>query len=112
MSPVNRREKQLRKLFDAERELRKTTLARLLDVSAGHDTMFFFTSSRWSSPNGAEILRKAHELRRCAEALGEQTPLATDIINAFQHANDESDHQRLGPIRLAETLLRRIENNS
>ena len=105
---MSRREKELRILLDAERHLRDAVVVHLREVAAGRGTLFFSTGGRWASREGAAVLAEAREIASRAERLGEESVLAREIISAFHHANDTSDHHRLGPIRLAQTLLERI----
>jgi hypothetical protein len=102
-------DKELQKLRNDEHELHSSVVARLAVVASGRDTMFFLNESQWASPNGRAILATARELDERAGRLGYECALAKEIIGAFERANDVSDHHRLGPIRLAQTLLERIE---
>ena len=105
---MNRREKEYQKLVLAERELRDSIVLQLPKVASGFSTGFFTIEGHWASKEGIAILARARDVSEHAERLGLESAVATEIISAFDHANDMNDEHRLGPIRLAETLLERI----
>lgn len=102
---MSRRDKERRRVLDAERELRDRLLAHLRVVAAGRNTAFFETEERWASPDGIAILAEARRIERLAAQNGEEAPVAAMVIDAFRRAQDKDDHHRLGPIRLAQALL-------
>ena len=98
---TKRNEARREALLRADEELRTSITPALRRVANRHDTGFFMRqdSEFWS------------EARRIKEAVegGESSELAAfKIVSAFEEANDLSNEQRLGPIRLAERLLREL----
>lgn len=101
-----------------ETDLHSRLIAELRNVAAGRST-FFFTSPEYNQcdlprhmlPVGtADLLAMAVEALRLREELGEPSEGTVGAIlqDALRRANDTSNHNRLGPIRLAQELLTRL----
>ena len=85
----------------------------LREVAAGRNTHLFVAeqTNPWpeigSSPDGTDLLRRAEAVVELAQRLGEDLSAlaAPRLLRAFQGANDLTNPHRLGPIRLASSLL-------
>jgi|GEM_PF-2122974 len=110
-------EKLLSNLARLDDELRQETMAALRPVAGGRNTDLFTTASTnpWPevrpSVKGTELYDRAKEIFQAAVELRVSTEgfASGKIISAFQKANDLSNHNRLGPIRLAVELLSDLE---
>ena len=107
---VSRREKLYARLRQEETELRHTLLANLRAVANGRNTLFFTTIDGIPTAAGEPVLTRAREIVNLARQLGEPESelVATIVIGAFEQANDRDNEHRLGPIRLAQDLLKRL----
>lgn len=99
---TKRHESRRHSLLQADAELRTSIIPVLQQIASGRNTGFFMQRD---APYWAEARRIGHE----AAAIGESSNLAAfAVAAAFEEANDLSNEHRLGPIRLAEKLLREL----
>lgn len=85
----------------------------LREVAGGKNTRLFVAeqTNPWpdigSSPDGTDLLRRAEAVVELAQRLGEDLSslAAPGLLRAFQRANDLTNPHRLGPVRLASSLL-------
>ncbi len=113
---MSRSEKQTNLLVALEAEFERDLRTALVRVASGVDTGFFFTA--WSNPHrlahlseaSAELDQVADEILRLRQNLGLTEPCpATWFREAIQVHADLENANRLGPIRLAEQLLKRLD---
>ena len=108
---MSRIEKLRRRLQQDEAELLATVIPVLQTVARGRNTALFVTIDGIPTAAGAPILNKAREILRLAAQLDEPTSelVADVVVRAFDHANDNTNEHRLGPIRLAEQVLEQLK---
>lgn len=111
---MSRTEKLWRRLRQEETQLLDTVIPELQIVARGRNTGLFVTRDGVPTAAGAPILNKAQEILRLAAQLGEPSSglVADVIVRAFEHANDRANEHRLGPIRLAQELLKQLESRT
>jgi hypothetical protein len=106
---AKRVEKAITQLRIAESDLRAEWITALREVAAGGNTLFFAVGDiGYGRPlQEPDILIKARDVAAMADHLGATSPesVAPQIIRAFAVANARANEHRLGPIRLAQTLL-------
>ena len=99
---TKRHESRRDSLLQADRELRRSIIPVLQQVAGRRNTGLFMQRD-------ATYWAEARRIRNEAAAIGESSNLAAlAIAAAFEEANDLSNEHRLGPIRLAERLLREL----
>ena len=109
-SKMSRREKLHSRLRSEEAELRTLLLMNLRMVASGRNTMFFITIDGEPTAAGKPVLTLARRIIDLADQVGEPHSelVAAAVLHAFQVANDGTNEQRLGPIRLAQELLKQL----
>ncbi|MBV9496337.1 MAG: hypothetical protein JOZ54_18960 [Acidobacteria bacterium] len=106
-----RREKLHARLRAEEGELRTLFIGQLRTVAGGRNTTFFTTIDGVPTAAGEPVLTRARRILDLAAQL-DQPPLdlvATRVVRAFEVANDRDNEHRLGPIRLAQELLKQLD---
>ncbi len=114
---MSRRTKDLNRLAVLEVELRTLATALLRNVASGRNTWLFVAEQMnpWPglppSREGTDLVERAQAIIRLANHLSEDTSqlVATKILRSFGQANDLSNPNGLGPIRLAASLLKELE---
>jgi hypothetical protein len=108
---VSRDGKLYRRLVQGDAELREIAIPLLRAVAAGRGTGLFVVYRGRPSAEAAPMVNQAQEILKLATQLGEPPGnlVAYLILRAFEHANDTSGQHRLGPIRLARSLLEQLE---
>jgi hypothetical protein len=110
---MSRRTKDYARLESLEAELMALATALLREVASGRNTWLFVTdqTNPWanlrSSPEGTDLFGRSEAILELAERLGADASqlTATKLLRGFRDANDLENANRLGPIRLAESLL-------
>lgn len=99
-------EKQEQRLKSLDVELRSALTPILRDVADGRRTDFFPQGAAQSA-EGAAMWQNARVVLTLARRLGvdESHLVASKLVRAFERSQDVTDAHRLGPIRLAITLL-------
>jgi hypothetical protein len=98
---TKRNESRREALLRADEELRTSITPVLQRVANRHETDFLMRQD-------SEFWSEARRIKD-AVAVGDDRELAAfKIVSAFEEANDLSNEHRLGPIRLAERLLREL----
>ena len=107
---MSRREKLYARLRSEEAELRVLFVANLRMVASGRSTMFFTTIDGAPTAAGEPMLTRARAILDLATQAGEPHVdlLAAVVIQAVEGANDRTNEHRLGPIRLAQQLLKQL----
>jgi hypothetical protein len=107
---MSRREKLYARLRSEETELRTLLAANLRMVASGRNTMFFTTIGGVATAAGEPVLTRARGIIDLANQVGEPHSelLAAAVLAAFEAANDRTNEHRLGPIRLAQELLKQL----
>ena len=96
-------ESEIQRLSEADLDLRTRITPQLTIVAGRKNTDFFMRNESEFLAEARDILRRAQSLSQLAEQLA-----ASRVVAAFEEANDLQNEQRLGPIRLAERLLREL----
>jgi hypothetical protein len=93
-------------------ELLELVVPALRTVVSGWSTGFFTMRKDVPVGSGAPMFEKAQNILALATQLGEPKDglVAEAVMGSFEHANDITNEQRLGPIRLAERLLHELES--
>jgi hypothetical protein len=107
---MSRREKLHARLRAEEAEDRTLLVANLRMVAGGRNTMFFSTVDGLSTTAGKLVLTRARAIIDLASQIGEADSdlVAAVVLHAFRVANDHTNEHRLGPIRLAQELLKQL----
>lgn len=107
---MSRRDKLYARLRSEEAKLRVLFVANLRIVARGRSTMFFTTIDGAPVAAGAPVLVLARRILELATQICEPHSdlLASLVVQTFEDANDRSDEHRLGPIRLAQELLKQL----
>jgi hypothetical protein len=115
---MSRRDKQFHPMDRLDHDLRVSAVAALREVAEGRSTSLFVTDTTnpWpelrgkASPAGNDIVERAREILRLATEIGADNSklAATKILRVFTAANDLANANRLGPIRLAASLLEEL----
>jgi hypothetical protein len=79
-------------------------------VADGRNTMLFTTIDGVPTTAGEPLLTRAQRIVALADQVGEPRSelVAAAVLQAFEVANDRTDEHRLGPIRLAQELLKQL----
>ena len=95
-----------------EAELLELVVPALRSVANGWATGFFAMQDDVPVGSGAAIFGRAQDILALATRLGEpkENLVAETIVRSFEHANDITNEQRLGPIRLSQQLLDKLES--
>jgi hypothetical protein len=107
---MSRHEKLYARLRLEEADLRMQLVANLRRVASGRNTMFFTTIDGAPTAAGEPVLTLARRILDLATQVGEPHSglLAAIVLQAFEVANDRTNEHRLGPIRLAQELLKQL----
>jgi hypothetical protein len=72
--------------------------------------MLFTTTDGVATTAGEPLLTRAQRIVELADQVGEPRSelVAAAVLHAFEVANDRGDEHRLGPIRLAQELLKQL----
>lgn len=107
---MSRHDKLYARLRSEEAELRMLWIANLRTVASGRNTMFFTTIGGAATAAGEPVLARARRILDLATQVGEPHSelLAAIVLQAFEVANDRTNEHRLGPIRLAQELLKQL----
>ena len=112
---MSRQESLLSRYTSLREQFRKNLARALKTVAAGRNPEFFVSPRFWEFGDRTtermgrhieELLRSGDEIVKLGESLGESFPWEVRALHeACEESADHSNHQRLGPARLAQRLL-------